>query len=46
MLPGGAAVALGHPVGGAGGRVVVTLLHETRRRGAGYGIATLFENLP
>lgn len=46
MLPGGGAVARGHPIGGAAARIVVTLLHETRRRGAGYGTAALFENLP
>jgi acetyl-CoA C-acetyltransferase len=37
----GGAVALGHPLGCTGARLVVTLLHELRRRGGGMGIATL-----
>ena len=37
----GGAIALGHPVGASGCRIVVTLLHEMRRRGAGLGLATL-----
>ncbi|MDR2180886.1 MAG: acetyl-CoA C-acetyltransferase [Synergistaceae bacterium] len=37
----GGAIALGHPVGASGCRILVTLLHEMRRRGAGKGIATL-----
>ncbi len=37
----GGAIALGHPIGATGARIVVTLLHEMRRRGARYGIATL-----
>ncbi|MEZ5292673.1 MAG: acetyl-CoA C-acyltransferase [Vicinamibacterales bacterium] len=37
----GGAIALGHPIGCTGARIVVTLLHEMRRRGAGTGIATL-----
>ena len=37
----GSAVALGHPVGATGARIMVTLLHELRRRGGGYGIASL-----
>ena len=36
----GGAIALGHPVGASGCRIVVTLLHEMRRRGAGLGLAT------
>lgn len=37
----GGAIALGHPVGSSGARLVLTLLHELRRRGARYGLATL-----
>jgi len=37
----GGAVALGHPVGSSGCRLIVTLLHEMRRRGNRYGLATL-----
>jgi len=50
----GGAIALGHPVGCSGARIVVTLLHEMKRRrarrglatmciGVGQGIASLFE---
>jgi len=34
-------VALGHPIGASGARVLLTLSHELRRRGGGRGIATL-----
>jgi 3-oxoadipyl-CoA thiolase len=37
----GGAIALGHPLGMSGARLVVTLLHELRRRGERYGLATL-----
>jgi 3-oxoadipyl-CoA thiolase len=37
----GGAIALGHPLGMSGARLVVTLLHELRRRGVKYGLATL-----
>src|SRR5579863_7925938 len=37
----GWAIALGHPLGGSGARIVVTLLHEMRRRGARRGLATM-----
>src|SRR6516164_9431257 len=37
----GGAIALGHPIGASGARVLVTLLHEMRRRAARKGIATL-----
>ena len=37
----GGAIALGHPVGASGARVLVTLIHEMRRRGAKKGLATL-----
>jgi acetyl-CoA C-acetyltransferase len=39
--PHGGAIALGHPIGASGGRILVTLLYEMRRRDAGRGIATL-----
>ena len=37
----GGAIALGHPVGSSGCRIVVTLLHEMKKRGLKYGLATL-----
>ena len=37
----GGAIALGHPIGASGGRVLVTLLHEMARRNAKRGLATL-----
>jgi acetyl-CoA C-acetyltransferase len=37
----GGAIALGHPIGCTGARIVVTLLHELERRGAKRGLATL-----
>ncbi|MCB1650504.1 MAG: acetyl-CoA C-acetyltransferase [Alphaproteobacteria bacterium] len=37
----GGAIALGHPIGASGARVLVTLLHEMKRRGAQKGLATL-----
>lgn len=37
----GGAVSLGHPIGASGARVLVTLLHEMKRRGSRYGLATL-----
>ena len=37
----GGAIALGHPIGASGARVLVTLLHEMARRGAKRGLATL-----
>src|SRR5574338_80005 len=37
----GGAIALGHPIGATGTRIVVTLLHEMKRRGAKKGLATL-----
>ncbi|MED1792750.1 thiolase family protein [Brevibacillus nitrificans] len=37
----GGAIALGHPLGATGARILVTLLYEMRRRGERYGIATL-----
>ena len=37
----GGAVALGHPIGASGARIVATLLHELRRRDGRFGLATL-----
>jgi 3-oxoadipyl-CoA thiolase len=37
----GGAIALGHPLGMSGARLVVSLVHELRRRGGRYGLATL-----
>jgi acetyl-CoA acetyltransferase family protein len=37
----GGAIALGHPLGASGARIATTLLHELRRRGARYGLATM-----
>lgn len=37
----GGAIALGHPIGASGARILVTLLHEMQRRHARYGLATL-----
>ena len=39
--PDGGAIALGHPIGATGARILVTLLHGMARRGIGRGIATL-----
>ena len=37
----GGAIALGHPIGASGARVVVTLIHEMIKRGSKKGLATL-----
>ncbi|GAW27930.1 MULTISPECIES: acetyl-CoA C-acetyltransferase [unclassified Carboxydocella] len=37
----GGAVALGHPIGASGARIIMTLIYELRRRGGGYGIAAI-----
>ena len=37
----GGAIAIGHPLGASGARLVATLMHEMRRRGARYGLATM-----
>jgi acetyl-CoA C-acetyltransferase len=37
----GGAIAIGHPIGASGARVLVTLLHELKRRDAKKGLATL-----
>ena len=41
LNPNGGAIALGHPVGATGARLVLTALEELRRRGGGFGLATL-----
>ena len=37
----GGAIALGHPIGASGARILVTLLHEMKKRESKYGLATL-----
>jgi acetyl-CoA acetyltransferase len=37
----GGAIALGHPIGCTGSRIVTTLVHEMQKRNARYGLATL-----
>ncbi|KKM12865.1 acetyl-CoA acetyltransferase [Clostridiales bacterium PH28_bin88] len=37
----GGAIALGHPIGASGARILVTLIHEMAKRGSRYGLATL-----
>jgi acetyl-CoA C-acetyltransferase len=37
----GGAIALGHPIGASGARILVTLLHEMKRRSLRYGLAAL-----
>ena len=37
----GGAIALGHPIGCSGARILVTLVHEMKRRNVRYGVATL-----
>ena len=37
----GGAIALGHPIGASGGRIVATLVHELRRSGGGLGLAAI-----
>lgn len=39
--PNGGAIALGHPLGCSGARIMATLVHEMRRRGSRYGLATM-----
>ena len=41
LNPNGGAIALGHPVGASGCRILVTLLHEMQKKGAKKGLATL-----
>jgi acetyl-CoA C-acetyltransferase len=37
----GGAIALGHPIGASGARILATLIYELRRRGGGYGLAAI-----
>ena len=37
----GGAVALGHPIGASGARIILTLAYELKRRGGGIGIASI-----
>nr|MBA2534806.1 acetyl-CoA C-acyltransferase [Rubrobacter sp.] len=37
----GGALALGHPIGASGARILTTLLYELRRRGGGKGLAAI-----
>ncbi|WP_096156324.1 MULTISPECIES: acetyl-CoA C-acetyltransferase [Bacillus] len=37
----GGAVALGHPIGASGARIIISLVHELKRRGGGIGIASI-----
>ena len=39
--PNGGAIALGHPIGCSGARIVTTLAHELHRRGGRWGLATM-----
>jgi acetyl-CoA C-acetyltransferase/3-oxo-5,6-didehydrosuberyl-CoA/3-oxoadipyl-CoA thiolase len=39
--PNGGAIALGHPIGASGARILTTLLHQMRRTHARYGLATM-----
>ncbi len=41
LNPNGGAIAVGHPLGASGARLLGSLAHELRRRGGGYGVATL-----
>jgi acetyl-CoA C-acetyltransferase len=41
LNPNGGAIALGHPIGCTGARILTTLVHELRRRGGRWGLATL-----
>jgi acetyl-CoA C-acetyltransferase len=39
--PNGGAIALGHPIGASGARILTTLIYEMKRRNSGYGLASL-----
>jgi len=39
--PNGGAIAIGHPIGASGARILTTLAHHLRRTGGGYGLATM-----
>ena len=37
----GGAIAIGHPIGASGARIILTLMYELKRRGGGIGIAAI-----
>jgi acetyl-CoA acyltransferase len=39
--PRGGAIAIGHPIGASGARILTTLAHELHRVGGGWGLATM-----
>ena len=39
--PNGGAIAIGHPVGASGARILMTLMYELRRRGGGFGVCAI-----
>ncbi|MBT2664575.1 thiolase family protein [Bacillus sp. ISL-4] len=43
MNPNGGAIALGHPLGGSGARLMVSMIHELERTGGRYGLQTMCE---
>jgi acetyl-CoA acyltransferase len=43
LNPNGGAIALGHPLGGSGARLMTTLLHHMRHNGIRYGLQTMCE---
>jgi acetyl-CoA acyltransferase len=43
LNPNGGAIALGHPLGASGGRLMVTMIHELERTGGRYGLQTMCE---
>ncbi|MDQ3735767.1 MAG: acetyl-CoA C-acetyltransferase, partial [Actinomycetota bacterium] len=43
LNPSGGAIALGHPLGGSGARLMTTLIHRMRRDGLRYGLQTMCE---
>ncbi len=43
--PNGGAIALGHPVGASGARLILTMANELKRRGGGYGLAAICSGL-
>ncbi|WP_404355060.1 thiolase family protein [Cytobacillus firmus] len=45
LNPNGGAIALGHPLGGSGARLMVTMMHELERTGRRYGLQTMCEGL-
>ena len=45
LNPNGGAIALGHPLGGSGARLMVTMMHELERTGSRYGLQTMCEGL-